>query len=563
MTTFLLAVMVASAPLAQQPERDTFSPNKGSGRIRGSVTATDTGQPIRRATVRLSAAGGPTLTVHTDAGGRFEFVDLPAAKFTLTAMRAGFVQLPLTPRPLGVPERRFDLAPGQRLDIGDIRMARGGVVTGRVFDEFGDPIPEAYVQAFRVHYAEGIRRLLPVRGISTNDIGQFRIYGLPPGTYYVTGAIQSNPRDLFTHIDPSPSRPSESGGFAPTFYPGVVSGADARPIAVEAGQEVANLEFGLQAVRLARLSGRVVDSQGRAATGVAVSLTARNVGAVLGKLGLNATADGRFTFSALVPGEYRIDVRAKPAVEAVAVKGDLGVGTPPDAPEFASVPVTLIEDIEGLIVTMSRGHVVTGRVTIDGAPSEIPTLTNAHLVAHDTTAAGPSEARLAAVADIRPDGTFEIRSVGGTRIIRMEGLPVGWTLKMVRAGGIDVTDLGLDVRSDTSDVEVIVNSKPSSISGIVTDAQGRAVGDRTVIVFPEDRARRSGLMNRHVKSARASADGRFAIEPVPAGTYFAAVLDAVADDDWQAPENLERIQRAATKFIVMDGELKTLALVVT
>ena len=68
-------------------------------------------------------------------------------------------------------------------------------------------------------------------------------------------------------------------------------------------------------------------------------------------------------------------------------------------------------------------------------------------------------------------------------------------------------------------------------------------------------------MNRHVTSARAAADGRFTIAALPAGSYFAAVLAGV-DDEWQAPENLERAQGSATKFILTEGESKAIQVVV-
>ena len=38
----------------------------------------------------------------------------------------------------------------------------------------------------------GRRRLTPSgRNASTNDLGQFRIYGLPPGEYYVTATLRN------------------------------------------------------------------------------------------------------------------------------------------------------------------------------------------------------------------------------------------------------------------------------------------------------------------------------------------------------------------------------------
>ncbi len=157
----------------------------GTGRIRGRVVSSDAAAPIRRAQVRISGQDIAPKAALTDGEGRFEFRDLPAGRFTLQASKSGFVSVQYgqtRPFEQGKP---IELADKQMLDDADIAMPRGGVIAGRIVDEFGDPIPDATVSAMRQTWTGGRRRLTPAGGrvSQTNDLGQFRIYGLPPGDY--------------------------------------------------------------------------------------------------------------------------------------------------------------------------------------------------------------------------------------------------------------------------------------------------------------------------------------------------------------------------------------------
>jgi protocatechuate 3,4-dioxygenase beta subunit len=539
---------------------------KGTGRIRGTVTAADTGMPLRRAAVRLSTTAAPNASTTTDSNGQFEFVDLRAGEYTVTAVKGGFVQLSFGQQSIGGAARRIQLAAGQRFDAAHIKLPRGGVLTGRVFDEFGDPIPEASVQVFRSQYMQGIRRLTAVRTTTSNDIGQFRVYGLAPGTYYLAGTLRSTPMVFQGNpaLMPDPERGGE--GFAQTFYPAALSPGDARPLTVDAGQEIANLEFALQPVRLARVSGRVVDSRGKPAPGVAVSLnSARSDGVFIGSMRMaQADAEGRFTLPGVGPGDYRVDVRAVAEIEAIARKGG-GVGTPQhaDAAEFASVPLSVIgSDIEGFVIATSRGHSLSGRLVVEGGALDPASVQKVSVNTFDAGAGvAVSGVMLMAGSTLQPDLTFQIRGLTGTRVVRVEHLPAGWALKAVRVDGIDVTDSGFEIRrADVTDAEVII-ARATEIAGTIVDGKGQPAGDRTVIVFPDDSKRWSGYMNRYVTSARAAQDGTFRIAAMPPGTYLAAVVPATDDAEWMAPENLERLRPAATKFILVEGEKKTLRLV--
>ena len=152
------------------------------------MLASDGAGPIRRAQVRISGPDVAPKAALTDAEGRFEFRDLPAGRFTLQATKSGFVNVQYgqtRPFESGKP---IELADKQSLDNADISMPRGSVIAGRIVDEFGDPLPDVSVTAMRQTWQNGRRRLRPSPGriAQTNDLGQFRIYGLPPGDYYVS-----------------------------------------------------------------------------------------------------------------------------------------------------------------------------------------------------------------------------------------------------------------------------------------------------------------------------------------------------------------------------------------
>src|SRR5207253_1315831 len=56
---------------------------------------------------------------------------------------------------------------------------------GRIYDTQGKPVVKATVQALKPAYQNGKRTLSAVRSVSTNDLGEYRLFGIAPGTYYI------------------------------------------------------------------------------------------------------------------------------------------------------------------------------------------------------------------------------------------------------------------------------------------------------------------------------------------------------------------------------------------
>jgi hypothetical protein len=206
---------------------------------------------------------------------------------------------------------------------------------------------------------------------------------------------------------------------------------------------------------------------------------------------------------------------------------------------------------------------MTGRLTVDGnnpSPSLLARMSvNAYPVLQGT---GVSASLLSSSSRVQPDGSFEVRGMTGTRLVRVSGLPAGMALKSVRAQGMDVTDDGLEIgQADVGDVEVVVTAAPTKVTGAVTDGTGTAQGDYVVVIFPDDKRRWTAPMNRFVLLARPGADGAFTVTALPPGTYLAVALASADAGEWAEPDNLDRLRATAMSFTLADRESKTLTLV--
>lgn len=207
--------------------RDQQAAPAGTAVIRGRILTVDTGTPIRRAQVRATSGGGRVHLTTTDAQGRFEFRDLPAGRWDLSASKAGFVTLRYGQRRPFEAGRPIELADKQVIDRADFSLPRGGAITGHVFDEFGDAVAGARVQVMRYQMLQGVRRLTPAGGgDQSDDTGAFRVFGLMPGDYFVSATVRALPVD----------DPDDATSYAPTYFPGTGSVTEAQKVTVSLGR---------------------------------------------------------------------------------------------------------------------------------------------------------------------------------------------------------------------------------------------------------------------------------------------------------------------------------------
>ena len=541
------ALLVAQAPRAGGG-RDVRQQVSGSATIRGRIVTADSGAPIRRAQVRAVSAGTRmSRLATTDAEGRFEFRDLPAGQWEVSASKAGFVTLRFGQRRPFESGRPVELRDAQAFDAANIALPRGAAITGRVFDEFGDPVAGARLQVLRYQMVQGTRRLSPT-GVNdqSDDTGAFRLFGLTPGDYYVSATLRALPVD-----DPT----ADAAGYAPTYYPGTGNVAEAQRITVGIGQELA-VSFALLPVRTVRVAGSVVDSTGKPLMSgfVMLETTAAGADQPINAGGGGVVRDGGFTMTNVAPGEYAMTVVSRlPGGRGPA----RGAGVGGDAGEIAVMPLTVgTEDVTGLHVTTSKGATLSGGVVAAAGSGLLPPR-----IEVTAQAVSASRALGGRVARVEANGTFRIVGLLGTRTIRVGGLPQDWMLESVTSGGTDVTDRAIDFSSgqEVRDVRIVLTDRVTEVTGTVSVGSELA-REYSVLVFPDDETRWA-FPTRYVRAARPDQQGVFRLRGLPpGGGYLAVAVDYLEEGEGSDPLFLAHVRERATRFAVGPGEAKTLGL---
>ena len=79
----------------------------------------------------------------------------------MSASKAGFVALQYGQRRPAESGTPIEIGDGQMLDKLVIALPRGSVISGRITDEFGEPVANAFVMGMRYGYVAGAKRLMP------------------------------------------------------------------------------------------------------------------------------------------------------------------------------------------------------------------------------------------------------------------------------------------------------------------------------------------------------------------------------------------------------------------
>ncbi len=516
----------------------------GTGRIRGTITAQG-GKPLRRAEVALfsSELSERRLTM-TDAKGSYEFSGLPSARYTLAASKPSYVTLRFGARRPLHPGKPIALSERQDLKQVDLSLPRGSVIAGQVFDEFGEPVLDASVQVMRHRRIQGVPRLGGVgQSRQSDDLGQYRIFGLPPGSYYISAVVRS------TKGLEAESESEESTSYAPTYHPNTANLAQAQRVTVALGQELAGVDLTLVTARSSRVSGTAFDSQGRPLGNAAVTLVRREEPfGFVPAFDARVRPNGTFTFANVVPGTYRLQARARVA--------DSSAG-----PEFGSTPIAVNgQEITGVNLVTRREGTASGEVVFEGAsrPSFRPdsVTISARPAGFDL---GPG-LRSSVAFRLSKDWTFKLTGLFGARVIRVSGIPEPWTLKAVFINGRDVADNGFEFQGaeQVSGVRVVLTDRTTEVNGTMSDDLSEPVTQYTVVVFADDSSR-WGPQTRFVRIRRPDRAGRFRIKGLPPGTYRAVALEELEQGEWD-PELLEQVRSSATKFTLAEGETRTVRL---
>ena len=349
---------LASASAQQMISRDRADAPQpvGNAMLSGAVVTDEmTPQPVKRAQISLvNAETGFVKLAYTDNAGRFAIPNLPAGRYTLSVSKAGYVRAAYGAKRPDRPGTPITLTDRQQMTGISLRMPRGGVIAGTITDETGVPAFGAQVRVLQYRVLNGERTLAPVTtsslmGEMTDDRGAYRIFGLPAGEYIVTATPRNSGtteiramtdaeiRAAMTALQqqasgqtpsgagPAPTAPPvqpreeyQTVGYTAIYYPGATTPNGAATVTIGPGEERTGVDFAVQLVRTAKIEGSVVVPPGVAPQSVQLTLTPAATGGApvigLGGLGfLNRVTpgpDGKFTYTAVPPGQYTLNARA-------------------------------------------------------------------------------------------------------------------------------------------------------------------------------------------------------------------------------------------------------------
>lgn len=577
--TLVLAGMVGSEAASAWFRQTTAS---ASAEISGSVMTTSN-PPAPLARVLVTASGGSLKTSRTtisDEQGRFAFRDLPPGNVTIVAARPPYVAMAFGAKRPGRPGTAISLAPGQRVPNISIALPRGAAIAGLIRHAGGEPAVGVNVVATPLDPISAAH----VLQVTTDDRGEYRIFGLPRGRYAIAAGVTESASAVLTQLSEAemdatiarlqrrtsglsgstgsaagrtasasgpasePSRRLATYGYAPIFYPGTPEPDRAQIVELSEGEERAGVDIRLQFSRTMAVAGRVSNPTGSLPPGTQVTLTRIQEGTTLSSLaGSRVTrpvdAKGEFQFTGVLPGRYRV-------VASVRVT----TGPRPGVLWALSDVAIADDDVSGVVMTLQEGIRLAGHSLFESRSRAKPNdLTSMLVRLVDTTGASS----IPGSGTSRADGTFEISGiVPGTYTFTSLLREAGWQLRSVMIGGRDVLDFPLEIAGDVSGAVATFTDQHAELSGTLQSAPNVPAPDYFVVVFSRDHAFWR-LGSRRVQTARPNTAGRFVFPDLPAGDYLLAALTDVEPSDLGDQGFLEALVPGAVPVSMADGEKKT------
>jgi hypothetical protein len=515
-------------PGAQAGQTQQQGPPQPPGKISGEVLRASDNRPLNKAAISLApeGRGQEQQVVRSDGNGRFEFKEVPPGRYTLRAQRNGYVAQTYGQRGAG-PGIVVQVEAGQRVENIRFKLERAGVISGTVFEDDGESVEGVTVYAMRLRFFPGGRQRLTSAGSArTDDLGNYRITGLPPGQYLVRAGGREGI---------GIGGPMANLAYSPVFYPGVASQDDARRMHVQAGSETPRVDFTVKSVPTFSIRGRIIDT----VTGTAP----RRYNAGFGREGgmvmtsVNA-ADGTFQLSGLEPGEYTV------------VGSVFDSETRSERRGYARAQI--MDADANVVVMLGNSAELTGRAEFDGSPASTAglflTLENED-VASGMFAGGPVE-----------DGKFKILNIPEGRYRFVMGASArNAYLKSIRCGGQDYTLAVLEISAGQKieDCELKLGTDVARVSGQVARGDGSPEGMVVALIAQslDDRKFR-----RRVYVGQADATGAYEIRGVPPGEYFAFAMPPSPAAEYYDLEFPERNRGSGERIEVKPGETQVVNL---
>jgi 5-hydroxyisourate hydrolase-like protein (transthyretin family) len=477
-----LLVAITATLLAQTPapndNKRAEDPASAPCTVTGRVVTAAEGDPLKSARISLipehNRSHNQIYAASSDSDGHFTLKDVPAGSYQFMASHTGFVEQHYK---AGINDTGplFSLKPGEKVSDILFRLVAAAVITGRVTNEDGDPMQRIEVVALRRPSEEEMEdddesrrhkaQMAPVASAKSDDRGQYRIFGLKPGEYFVRAEDTFMPQGGRVPVEESFWLLRELGSeYAPVYFPGVIEASQAQVIPLKAAEE-AQADVTMRRVKTVEITGRVIGSTGPAANALVIlepyegsrsDFERQDTTDEKGSFRLRNIPEGTYYVLALLRDEGA-PVYESRARQKIEVTGD---------------------NVEGLTISLNAGVTIQGKLKLDNSTS-VPLdgiQVSLGSVEEDGQSGGFGQAK--------KDGSFEIKSVQeGGYAINLWGLDPKAYLKSARRGPDDLLEKGLQIEADSSGrIEMTIASDGAQLEGSVSDDDGPVIGARVRLV---------------------------------------------------------------------------------
>ena len=512
--------------------------------VQGIVTNGDSGAPVPSAQVRLSTTRPGELrpvefTAFTSTDGKFHLA-VPPGEYTILAQRPGF----FGPAVNGVRRvndtRKMTASAGRPVESQELSLVPGGVITGRVVDQAGKAPERITISAMQVRYDNGKPSVVRVRTANTSESGEYRIYWIPPGDYFVMY------EPGLTSVATATIVGSNSAILTRTYFPGSSKFDSALAVSVPPGGELQNIDFALQTTPSFKVSGRVVNPYAPAGgpptditaqpnfTLVSSDFTVQEIvmSSFANSLPMSERQGGGFELKGIPPGHYELFASIRTPAFAVTHSG--------------STPIDVAtQDVKDLVISVHPPMDLKGQLTVSGT-LRLPEKTKVSL-----RYAGSSRISPPLEAETDSSGAFTFKGL-------VDGL---YKISAVPPANAFVSDIRQGDRSIYSDnfvrvgedaplsLQIALAPDPGRISGMVSHPPGKKGADTTVVLVPET-ARSNFLLYQATQVDEAA---EFTLNNIAPGRYKLFAWEGVPSNAWLNSTFLSRYEDQGAAITVNAG----------
>ncbi len=531
----LLTLCRGGLPAQQPVEADSEN-----GSIAGVVMDATSGEPLGKARILLRKPESRSQPQVTKSGpdGKFLLADIEPGRYRLSVQRNRYAPREYGQRTPNRPGTTLTLQPGQDLGGVVFSLVRAGVIVGRIVDEDNEPMANVQIEAMAHRYFQGKRQLIPVGRASTDDLGEYRVFGLEAGRYWLRANYRPGSRGWGVVNVGAQAGGSQNQEYIPTYYPGAYESDQAIPIGVAPGSEILGIDIKMRLARTVRVSGTVFNLlTGRPVRQAMLMLMPRGGGRFTfsnRKQTFMRDAEGKFEIRGVTPGEYSLVARLFDPSERLGGRRSISVGD---------------RDLGDIRLVVRPSISLPGEIRVEGDAEVDVSEWQVFLRPREVTMMGVALGRVKQEGDFLVENMFQ-----DVYDVTVSGAPENFYLKAARLGDENVLEDGLDLTAaETAPgaLELLLSPNAGRVEGVVLNDEDQPFSGSQVVLVPQGRRRK---MQHLFKTATSDQNGAFSLAGIAPGQYNIFAWEDVEQGAWQDDEFLRDYEKESEDLEIEEND---------